>query len=499
MAQDFSKLRHDLRTPLNQLLGYSEMLLEDAPEKSITACELQAALDECKQLLSLVTKVAIDGATMEVIRRELSAPAQKIAERTIRLQVEVEKSQLNNLLPDVKKIVTAAHNFSSLLKNIEIGVLKEKPANSTFSFLSDTNLKQRLAGQKPGRILVVDDSEPNRDMLTRRLEREGHKVNCAETGEQALVMLAQSEFDLVLLDILMPGMDGYQVLKAMKDDNILRHLPVIMLSALDEIESVVRCIELGAEDYLPKPFNPVLLKARIGACLEKKHLRDQEQEILKQLKVEQEKSDRLLLNVLPNQIATRLKQGESTIADYFQEVTILFADLVGFTNLSRYISPVEVVHLLNEMFSGFDILTAKHGLEKIKTIGDAYMAVGGLPAFRSDHAEAIAELALDIQKDMNRFNAEYGTQVQIRIGINTGPVIAGVIGKNKFAYDLWGDTVNTASRMESHSIPSAIQVSEETYSRLKNKYVFQDRGQIDVKGKDKMQTYLLHGRKVFPG
>ncbi|HMC26517.1 MAG TPA: adenylate/guanylate cyclase domain-containing protein [Verrucomicrobiae bacterium] len=350
----------------------------------------------------------------------------------------------------------------------------------------------------PGRILVVDDSEMNRDMLCRRLDRQGHKYVCAENGRQALDMLAQSDFDLVLLDIIMPEMDGYQVLNALKNDPKLRHLPVIMLSALDEIESVVHCIEMGADDYLPKPFNPVLLKARIGACLEKKHLRDKEQQYLEQLQMEQEKSERLLLNVLPKEIADRLKGGEEAIADHFADVTILFADLVGFTTISQRMSAVDLVNLLNEIFSAFDHLAARHGLEKIKTIGDAYMVAGGLPVSRPGHAESIAEMALDMQQEINRFNEKYNTQIQIRIGINTGPVIAGIIGRKKFIYDLWGDTVNTASRMESHCVADGIQVTEKTRSHLDSKYVFHDRGKIEVKGKGGMRVYLLEGRKSFP-
>jgi adenylate cyclase len=157
-----------------------------------------------------------------------------------------------------------------------------------------------------------------------------------------------------------------------------------------------------------------------------------------------------------------------------------------------------VLNLLNEIFSAFDELAARHGLEKIKTIGDAYMVAGGLPVRRADHVEAIAEMALDIQKEINRFNAEYSTQVQIRIGINTGPVVAGIIGRKKFIYDLWGETVNTASRMESHGIAGGIQVTAETQARLDGKYIFQDRGKIAVKGEGDVRCYLLLGRKVFP-
>ncbi|HEY9610653.1 MAG TPA: adenylate/guanylate cyclase domain-containing protein [Allocoleopsis sp.] len=232
------------------------------------------------------------------------------------------------------------------------------------------------------------------------------------------------------------------------------------------------------------------------------------------LRVEQEKSERLLLNILPQAIAEQLKQnlwnfredafpkrnGNTLIAEQFDEVTIMFADIVGFTPLSARVSPHELVSLLNEIFSTFDQLAQKHGLEKIKTIGDAYMVAGGLPMPKEDHAEAIspsdiasrtAKMALDMQKAITQFEVDKGEPFQIRIGINTGPVVAGVIGIKKFIYDLWGDTVNVASRMESQGIPGRIQVTASTYERLQDKYVLKKRGTIPVKGKGDMTTYWL--------
>ena len=213
------------------------------------------------------------------------------------------------------------------------------------------------------------------------------------------------------------------------------------------------------------------------------------------LREEQEKSEKLLLNILPKAIAERLKQNETTIAEYFPEVTVLFADIVGFTALSSTMNPIELVELLNQIFSRFDVLCEQHGLEKIKTIGDAYMAVGGLPYPRADHAEAIAQMALDMQIEIAQFNTNNNKYFSIRIGIHSGPVVAGVIGIKKFIYDLWGDTVNIASRMESHGLPWQIQVSETTYQLLEQKYLLQDRGTIEVKGKGGMRTYLLVGQK----
>ncbi|WP_437600578.1 adenylate/guanylate cyclase domain-containing protein [Sorangium sp. So ce590] len=204
-----------------------------------------------------------------------------------------------------------------------------------------------------------------------------------------------------------------------------------------------------------------------------------------------ERSDRLLLNILPSSIAEQLKEHERLIAEHFEEVTILFADIAGFTSLAARQGPAELVGLLNRMFSSFDQLAEQHGLEKIKTIGDAYMVVGGLPSQRPDHARAIARMALAMTCAMDQFLADDGEPFRLRIGINTGPVIAGVIGKKKFSYDLWGDAVNVASRMESSGEPGRIQVSEASYARLVGDFLLEERGLVTIKGKGAMKTYWL--------
>jgi adenylate cyclase len=220
----------------------------------------------------------------------------------------------------------------------------------------------------------------------------------------------------------------------------------------------------------------------------------------RELEAEQERSERLLLNILPAAIAQQLKQEKQTIAESFAEATVLFADIVGFTQLSAGIPPQELVIFLNQIFSKFDQLAEQHGLEKIKTIGDSYMVVGGLPIARSDHIEAIAEMAIDMQQAIaalppDLIGSRPSQPIQIRIGINTGPVVAGVIGTKKFIYDLWGDTVNVASRMESQGLAGQIQVTQTVYERLKDGYLFQHRGLMLIKGKGEMTTYLLQGRQ----
>jgi class 3 adenylate cyclase len=233
----------------------------------------------------------------------------------------------------------------------------------------------------------------------------------------------------------------------------------------------------------------------LGEALRARHVLDQANRLLR---AEQERSDRLLLNILPAPIADRLKQGEEVIADGFAEVTVLFADLVDFTRRSAQTSPDQVVRLLDDLFSAFDQLAERHRLEKIKTIGDAYMVVGGVPEPRPDHAEAVAEMALAMREEVVRHRDPGGRPLALRIGIATGPVVAGVIGRRKFSYDLWGDTVNTASRMESNGVAGCIQVTERTYRRLRDRYRLERRGPIQVKGKGELVTWFLVGGEVSP-
>lgn len=214
---------------------------------------------------------------------------------------------------------------------------------------------------------------------------------------------------------------------------------------------------------------------------------------VEELALEKARAEELLLNVLPAPIAERLKRGQRPIADGFPRVSVLFADIVGFTKMSERVTPSELVERLNRMFSSFDDLADKLKLEKIKTIGDAYMVAGGLHSHEYDHAQMIAEMALGMQRRASEFGREFGEALSIRIGVHTGPVVAGVIGKRKFIYDVWGDTVNTASRMESHSEPGMIHVTEETRQLLKDMYELTPRGEIQVKGKGPMRTWFLLG------
>lgn len=369
--------------------------------------------------------------------------------------------------------------------------------------MSNTEIPRDAArvvlGEHHVRVLLVDDQKIIGEAVRRMLQGESDiEFHFCDKPTEAIATANRVKPTVILQDLVMPEIDGSTLVRFYRANPETRETPIIVLSTKEEPKVKAEAFANGANDYLVKLPDRLELVARIRYhsrgyihLLERNEAFAALEESLKQLQVEQEKSERLLLNVLPRPIADRLKRGESTIADTFPEVTVLFGDICGFTEFSARASPTELVELLNGVFSSFDQLTEKHEVEKIKTIGDAYLAVSGLPTPRLDHAEAMAAVAVEMLRQIQRFQLERKVDLEMRIGIHTGPVVAGVIGKNKFIYDLWGDTVNTASRMESHGIPGRIHVSQAFYQRLEGRLPFESRGEIMVKGKGMMQTYFL--------
>jgi adenylate cyclase len=440
------RLRHDLRTPLNAIIGYSELLMEDAEAEANHPLrdDLTKLKESADYLLSQID------AMVALTQHEGKGPD---GEKGHAPQLDIIADVLRSVQP-----------------------------------LQDSAARDKV---QPSEVLVVDDNASNRDVLARRLTREGHHVVTATNGAMALELVAKHDFDLILLDLIMPEMSGFEVLRRLKAAEHTIHVPVIVISALDELDSIVRCIEAGAEDYLAKPFDPTLLRARINASLERKSLRDREKKFIAELEQEKRRSETLLLNILPQSIVQRMRDGETAIADRIAEATILFCDLVGFTALSQNLSADLVVDFLTRVFSTFDQLAAEEGVEKIKTIGDSYMVACGIPELQANHVFRVASLALRMMTAVDDVAKATKLKLQARIGIHTGPVVAGVIGTHKFVYDVWGDTVNTASRMESHSLTGRIQVSSVTRQALGDRFKFESRGMIEIKGKAPMETYFL--------
>src|SRR5215467_9048370 len=350
-----------------------------------------------------------------------------------------------------------------------------------------------MATDVPG-ILIVDDNEDNRYTLQLMLESDGHeRITCAAGGNEAIALIKKEKFSLVLLDLMMPDLNGNEVLKATKSDPDQRDIPVLMISADTDADKVSQCIELGADDYLPKPFNPTILRARIGAALRRQSLRALENEYLGKIENEKRHCENLLRNILPAEIATRLRNGESNIADHFDDVTVIFAD-VGFGKITARMRAYEIVACLNQLFSEFDRLAEDAGIEKIKTIGDNYMAVSGVPTPRGNHIRMAAKFGLDMIAATTRLRSRLPVPFSIRVGLHSGPVMAGVIGTRKFAYDVWGDTVNIAARLEAASAPNRALASAATVKGLGSDYSFDGPHKVDNKGDRPVEAFFLNPR-----
>jgi len=333
----------------------------------------------------------------------------------------------------------------------------------------------------PGHLLVVDDNKVNRLLLGRGLEGQGHRVAFAENGRQALEILHQNEFDLMLLDIQMPEMDGYQVLEKVANDLELRDIPVIVTSALEELDSVVRCIEMGAEDYLIKPINPVLLRARIGAGLEKKRLRNQQRELIRRFATAE--------------VAQDLEESGFTLGGRFIEATAMFSDIRGFTTLAESQSPTDTIELLNTYYTlMFEAISGQGGVVN-QMVGDGLMAIFGAPLPLPNHSEQAVRAALEMIEMIELFNQDQEAQgkpaIRIGIGIATGQVIAGYTGTQRRAtYTCVGDTVNLAARLEAYTkvAKQPILIDETTRIALSDTIKVQDLGPAEIKGKNQEVT-----------
>jgi class 3 adenylate cyclase len=338
---------------------------------------------------------------------------------------------------------------------------------------------------EPGHLLVVDDNKVNRILLARGLEAQGHHVDSAEHGREALEKLRTDSFDLVLLDIEMPEMNGYQVLEICLQDPELRNIPIIMTSSLDELDSVVKCIELGAEDYLNKPVNPILLRARVNASLEKKRLRDEQR--------------RLFRTFATREVADELLRTGFSLGGKYVDATVLFADIRSYTSYAEKEDPTEIIELLNSYFAlMFDAITGNHGTVN-QMVGDGLMAIFGTPIARDDHREESVRAALEMISLLHEFNQQQAqlnkTQIQIGIGVATGRMIAGYTGtENRATYTCIGDTVNLAKRIEDHTkvVHHPILIDQYTREGLPSDIEVDDLGALLFRGKQQpIHTYSV--------
>ncbi|MBN2619016.1 MAG: response regulator [Spirochaetales bacterium] len=336
------------------------------------------------------------------------------------------------------------------------------------------------------RILIVDDIEENLKVLTETLTQEGFHPLQAKNGERAIQIAKKASPDLILLDIKMPGMNGYETISVLKSDPETKEIPVIFISALNQIEDKIKGFTSGAVDYVSKPFQKEEVIARVTTHLTLR-------QALKDVEIEREKSESLLRNVLPQSVAKELKDTGNSKPQWFNNVSILFSDVVDFTSYSTNLDPISLINELNTMFTKFDEIMESNGCERIKTIGDAYLAVCGMPDYVDNHAYKLTKAALEIKDYLTQKNSENNSGWSVRIGIHSGEVVGGIVGTKKYIYDIFGDSVNMASRMESNSEPMEINISENTYNLVKDKYNCILRDPIDVKGKGITNMYFVKG------
>jgi class 3 adenylate cyclase len=473
-------LRHELRTPLNHIIGYAELLLEDAGQDCATlATDLRRLLDEARTVLGTVNERLAPGGkdaeTVDVaaLGRAVLGPVTRIVGVTQSLGRAAETLGAHELLPDLARIAEAADRLTKLLTLGDSG-----PPTGSGRAGADATTVDRISR---GVILVVDDDQANRDLLARRLIREGFAVHTAPDGPAALDILgraASPPIDLVLLDVMMPGIDGYEVLRRLKGDATLRELPVLMISALDEMNSVVRCIELGAEDYLPKPFDPVLLRARIGACLEKKRLRDQQarharelaewNRTLEQRVTEQvEQVERLgrLKRFFSPQLAELILTGGAAdpLKSHRVEVTVAFLDLRGFTAFAETAEPEEVMGVLREFHAEMGRLILEHEGTLERFTGDGMMIFFNDPVPVPDAPERAIRMALAMRERVRQLDVGWrkrGYDLGLKVGIAQGYATIGAIGfEGRWDYGAIGTVTNLAARLCGEAGPAEILVS----------------------------------------
>lgn len=523
-----SRARHDLRNPISDIIGFSEMLGEEAVRmrRSDVAAELQAIYQAGLQMLKQVNQ----GLDPEQVKSGLShlpnlqllirAYSEMIVSLIEKLKAKDDPVEDHTFADDLNRIAHAAQTLltraPALLGPLAEALLaaERQPAPAQAAEYGAPQLlfgSQAATGQgqmapelgsqlaeldgtgrrelPSGAVLVVEDDENHRELLARRLRQQGHTVLVAESGPRALEMLRTDRFDLVILDFMMPEMNGYEVLERMKADEILRHIPVLMLSGLDDFAKVVRCIERGADDYLTKPFDPVLLKARVGACLEKKRAWDREVAYLRQIEMEKQRADYWLRVLLPDEVAEELRLTNVVKPRRFEDAVILFADVVGFTTWCDQHPPDEVVDNIQALFLSFEALLQQHGLEKIQTVGDCLMAAGGILSPLPNPALACVRCGLA----MIAATRQHPAQWRVHVGIHLGPVVTGVLGLNRFRFDLVGDTVNTAARVQTQSPADSVCVSAATWHRIAPVCEGHSLGVVPVKGKREMEIFQVNG------
>ena len=498
-------LRHELHTPLNHIIGYSEMLLESAAEGSFGALEprLHDLHDNAHQLMRVVDEVL--GPTrresneldLHSLGARVAGPIDAIIAATDELKQRAQQLGATEAGQDLERIAVAAQTLRGMIVD---GVNSPPTEQATDGGTARFAIPTAVAAET-GNILVVDDNATNREMLSRRLARAGHRVHVVGSGPEALALLRREPIDLVLLDVLMPEMSGFEVLQQLTADRALREIPVVMISALDEMDSVVRCIELGAEDYLPKPFDPVLLRARIGACLEKKRLRDREAMHLRELaewnqKLEQRVEEQVTLldrlgrlkRFFSPQLAELIVAGgtDDPLTTHRRELTVCFLDLRGFTAFAESVEPEEVMGVLRQYHADMGRLIMEHEGTLERFTGDGMMVFFNDPLPVPNAAERTVRMALAMRQRVSELIVSWrnmGYELELGIGIAQGYATIGAIGyEGRWDYGAIGPVTNLAARLCGEARPGQILVSKRLLAATAHLFEVEAVGELNLKG-----------------
>jgi adenylate cyclase len=493
-------IRHELKTPINAIIGYSEMLLEDAP-KGEAAADLKRIRSAGQQLLSAVEHILDPehaGAELrdygERIRSDLRDPINAVIGYC---EMLIETSLNESTVSDLERIRTSALRLLDLSTDI-IQIATGASDGGRFgsvSALTETVLAKvrpldvASAEDRQGVLLVVDDNPMNRDLLSRQLARKGYEVVIADSGVAALKELDEHTFDLVLLDIIMPGMDGIEVLRRIREQSRLDDVGVIMTSSLDEIDSVVRCLENGAADYVTKPFDPTLLDARIGACLKLRRLRQREEYYRQQLETRDALVERVALGALPAAIAKRAQGSDVHIIDQCDDVTVLWCDLDRLLHGDARTSATEAAVRMRGALALLQESATRHGVELTALLGGGMLLASGIPTACADHAERVADTVTAVLPALRELA---GTDTfPLRFGMHSGSATATVLGDERLCYHIWGDAVDVARKLEARADPGTIHISTTSHAALKDRFDFAGRGVMDVGGRQ-MRTWTIN-------
>ncbi len=503
-------VRHELKTPINGILGYSEMLLEDIEERDREAMapDLERIRTCGGQLLRLIdqtldpAKIAqavdidLDGYSRQ-IRVNLRNPINAVIGYAELLIEHAEETDGEAYIDDLGRIRAAAFRLLELSQDLVEVATAHSPSlgqgerltlasHLAEDILSRSRPSATRSEDGMGTLLVVDDNPDNRSLLSRQLARAGFMVETAEDGEIALERLSERDFDLVLLDVIMPKIDGLETLRRIKRDVSLAEIPVIMLSSLDDVESSLRCIELGADDFLHKPFHPTLLKARIGASLELRRMRNQLEKGGGDL---DQAAAQMVRASFPGSIAQRVRGGEKEILETFGGATVLWCDVDRAARHKTRDAGL-IAARIQLLLATLEQVAEKSGIETITTSGEGVGLVSGVPTPDGDHAHAAADAALalwDALDDEGEFDAP------LRMALDSGEVTAGVFGSERKEYRIWGEPMDVARCLGSQARTSTILVSPNSHRMLEGAYRFGKGGVQEVPGRGSMKTWVLEG------